>query len=978
MYTFSDSTFTFTIISPTTVSVKPYNIYTISGSITIPSTATHNGITYSVTTIPVDSFRSNNITSVTIPNTINNIEQYSFYQCINLTTFNFPSSIISTNGIIGNYVFNNCSKLTSINISEGFTTMGVGVFKNCTSLISITLPSTLSSISVDMLSNCNKLPSLSIPYGVTSIGGGAIQNCNKLNSVTIPNSVTSIGNYAFTNCVLLPSVIIPNSVTSIGNYSFYNCGLTSVTLSSMLISIGDYVFWNCGGLTSLTIPPLVTSIGSNALLSVSNNLTFQGTPNTINIMNVPSGTLSSIVKFIFTNPSVSSASITGSQLKTNYSTQVSNATYVPASPTGFSFNSSTNVLSWNASTGATSYTISYGITDGSNYNLGPITISSTSYTLTGLQVGTYYFVIKSNNSAGSSVNSNQISVTINPAIPTGLSFNSTTNVLSWTAVPDANYNVFYGSTSDNVNTAFLSNTSNAYTTLNVVGANFYAVQSIQNNATSAKSTSLSVTINPAIPTGLSFNSTTNVLSWTAVPDANYNVFYGSTLDNVNTSFISNTSNAYATLNIFGEKYYAVQSTQNGVTSAKSTLLSVNIYYISNNLIYKLTDTNSVSVAAYNKSIISGSIIIPSTIINNETTYNVTSIEANGFSGCSELTSITIPNSIVNIYDSAFSGCSILNTIKGPFGQITLQFMFSLSLFTLDSTPGSLTIANNIFQYCELLSTLIYSDGVTTIEGNTIFSLIPTITTVVIPGSVTNIGPDVFNDINIIFNGTPAEINNITVTSTTFSGENHFIFAQVLDINAISSTSSLSTNFESLVLSADLGCFLKGSKVLTDKNYVKIQKLKKGDLVQTKNNGLVPIKFIGKYTFYNINTNIRINSHLYKLNKKDFPELMEDLYITGGHPILVNKKKIDDETKNKLLDMAETGAPIITEGKYRVFSFINPKAELWNDEGVKDIYDIVLENEDPHRNYGIYVNGILTESMDEHFFLNYSRMKEINK
>jgi hypothetical protein len=40
--------------------------------------------------------------------------------------------------------------------------------------------------------------------------------------------------------------------------------------------------------------------------------------------------------------------------------------------------------------------------------------------------------------------------------------------------------------------------------------------------------------------------------------------------------------------------------------------------------------------------------------------------------------------------------------------------------------------------------------------------------------------------------------------------------------------------------------------------------------------------------------------------------------------------------------------------------VNSKSELWNEEG-----DIVLENEDPKRNY-----GILTESMDEYFFLNY--------
>ena len=175
-----------------------------------------------------------------------------------------------------------------------------------------------------------------------------------------------------------------------------------------------------------------------------------------------------------------------------------------------------------------------------------------------------------------------------------------------------------------------------------------------------------------------------------------------------------------------------------------------------------------------------------------------------------------------------------------------------------------------------------------------------------------------------------------------------------------------------------GCFLRGSKVLTKNGMIPIQHLKKNDLVQTFNDSFLPIKFVGKCDLFNQLTEERINGHLYKLNKKDFPELKEDLYITGGHPLLMDEKDLDKETKNKLLDMAEMGTPIITEGKYRVFALIHPKAELWNDEGMKEIYDIVLENDDPHRNYGIYVNGILTESMDEHFFLNYSKMTEINK
>ena len=172
----------------------------------------------------------------------------------------------------------------------------------------------------------------------------------------------------------------------------------------------------------------------------------------------------------------------------------------------------------------------------------------------------------------------------------------------------------------------------------------------------------------------------------------------------------------------------------------------------------------------------------------------------------------------------------------------------------------------------------------------------------------------------------------------------------------------------------IGCFLDDSKVLTLSSLVPIQLLKTGDLVQTLNHGLLPVKFVGKRYFFNKLTEERINAHLYKLNKVDFPELLEDLFITGGHPLLMDEP--DEETKKKLLERSEF-ASIITDGKYRVFAMDHPKSELWNEEGEYEIFDIVLENEDPKQNYGIWVNGILTESMDEDFFLNYSEMTEIN-
>ena len=59
---------------------------------------------------------------------------------------------------------------------------------------------------------------------------------------------------------------------------------------------------------------------------------------------------------------------------------------------------------------------------------------------------------------------------------------------------------------------------------------------------------------------------------------------------------------------------------------------------------------------------SGSIIIPNTVEYNNKNFSVVSIESNAFSGCSELTSITVPESVTSIGESAFSGCNNLDSI----------------------------------------------------------------------------------------------------------------------------------------------------------------------------------------------------------------------------------------------------------------------------------------------------------------------------
>ena len=160
---------------------------------------------------------------------------------------------ISGTGDMYDYSWDNASqwnstKVFSVAISDGVTSIGDWAFFWCTGLTSIT-----------------------IPDSVTSIGEDAFYDCFSLTSVTIPNSVTIIGNYAFDGCSGLTNITIPDGVTSIGDYAFDGCsGLTNITIPDGVTSIGDYAFSYCTGLTSITIPDSVTSIGESAFYMVPN------------------------------------------------------------------------------------------------------------------------------------------------------------------------------------------------------------------------------------------------------------------------------------------------------------------------------------------------------------------------------------------------------------------------------------------------------------------------------------------------------------------------------------------------------------------------------------------------------------------------------------------------------------------------------------------------------------------------------------
>jgi hypothetical protein len=93
-----------------------------------------------------------------------------------------------------------------------------------------------------------------IMYNVTSIGYEAMYGCSEMTSIVIPNSVKTIDYGAFWSCKGLTSLTIPNSVTKIGGLAFLGCtGLTTMIIPNSVIELGGGAFKECN-FTSITLP----------------------------------------------------------------------------------------------------------------------------------------------------------------------------------------------------------------------------------------------------------------------------------------------------------------------------------------------------------------------------------------------------------------------------------------------------------------------------------------------------------------------------------------------------------------------------------------------------------------------------------------------------------------------------------------------------------------------------------------------------
>ena len=137
------------------------------------------------------------------------------------------------------------------------------------------------------------------------------------------------------------------------------------------------------------------------------------------------------------------------------------------------------------------------------------------------------------------------------------------------------------------------------------------------------------------------------------------------------------------------------------------------------LYYKLDSKNKVAEIVWGAVKYSGSVVIPEKVEYDGIWYTVTSIDG-AFSGCTKLTSVTIPNSVTSIGKNAFYNCTSLTSITIPnsvtsMGDYAFEDCTGLNSITMGNSLTSIGIA--AFRGCVSLTSITIPSSITSIDGD---------------------------------------------------------------------------------------------------------------------------------------------------------------------------------------------------------------------------------------------------------------------
>ena len=212
------------------------------------------------------------ITEYAVPDTVETINSYAFYNCVNLSRIILPESVKR----IEEYAFCGCTALNKISATDSVEHIGIYEFKNTgyfndkanwdngflylgtlligadkdkiaedcrlyskTTLVasdvfkgfnikSIYLNNNLKHINDNAFSQCSKITNITLPESMLTVGRGAFSGCSNIENISLNYGLSEIHEEAFAYLKKVTEIYIPQTVTLLSATAFKSSGITDI------------------------------------------------------------------------------------------------------------------------------------------------------------------------------------------------------------------------------------------------------------------------------------------------------------------------------------------------------------------------------------------------------------------------------------------------------------------------------------------------------------------------------------------------------------------------------------------------------------------------------------------------------------------------------------------------------------------------------------------------------------------------------
>lgn len=800
--------------------------HTTAGSITIPSTVSNNGQTYTVTQL---GFRA-------------------FYGCSNLTAVTIPSTVTS----FGQAVFARCTSLTTVNIPEGITRLNDEMFWGCTSLSSITLPSTLTIINEGVFYDCNNLTTvtvnatnppgfvvtgtydpfpnrtnatINVPSGTKATYSAASiwRDCKKIHDPA--DFIEFEDDYTKNICVSKwdtnhdgeLSYAEAAAVTSLGN-TFKNSSIksfnefkyfTGVTaFGSSITNSPENCIYYCKSLTSISIPKSVTSIGKYAFEGCSSlakvefasieqyfNITYaayESNPlhyahhlyingSEVKDLVIPEGITSipsqffngctgfTSVTFPNTLTTIGSNAFSGCRSLTsltfpNTLTSINSGAFDSCSSlTSLTF---PNSISYIGSSAFQSCSKLNSVTFGNNVN----SIGSSAFN--GTSIGVAHFTSTSPISSIADDTKLKFGTIVVPDAAVDDYKTAWTNVAE-RIVGESDYNTLKSYTvSANASSSALVEEVGENNTLKVVKLKISGtINSYDMFVMKTKMVNLrELDLSDATIVANAYNYGTDVSANNVFPDflngkILFNLILPNTITEIKSGALSNCpgfESITIPASVITIGSRVFRSQLRSVEFAPSSQLTT----ISSSA-FKGTSIESFVAPASLTTLGANAFENCTSLIS--VTLSVPQIGNYAFKGCTSLATVTLQNGVTTIGNYAFEGCTALKNVTIPTGVTSIgsyAFNGCSALPNIELPQSLTTISQYAFQNCTSLASVTINEGLTLI-GNYAFSGCSTLPNITLPQSLTSVGQYAFLNCTKLESITIPSVK--TISQYTFSG-----------------------------------------------------------------------------------------------------------------------------------------------------------------------------------------------------------------